>query len=260
MPNTELETIFEQSDTQSLKKFMNPLLTEQSNKIVQALNDFKINRVNRKLATTFNQDYDGTATQLGALGRWRAVSEDSALWVQEITYRTRRVNGKQQLQLMVFSENHSIVQVFPKEYAWLISEDPIDPNKQISELKRRIGDVQTLRAHQYKGKFLSKASLAALYGDLSWYQLIVGNMKDAVYNAEKGAKLSKSTIWVQNNLALGYLLSSQHQKAYKICSAYKTHHYDNGKSFKAVFLDDLKVLADKGVSQPDPKQYLWWFD
>lgn len=91
------------------------------------------------------------------------------------------------------------------------------------------------------------------YG-LSWYCLFVGKYTEAINAAEKSLELAPEMISVETNLALGYLLNNQFDKAKPIYQKWKNNKKfsdrDEGPA-KAIFLKDIEDLESAKITHAD---------
>lgn len=92
--------------------------------------------------------------------------------------------------------------------------------------------------------------VANLYGSLAWYQILNGEFRDAIASAEQGIAIDSSETWIYTNLALGYLLDGQKDKAENIYMKYKSKPYKFNiqfKNFGEAFLKDLDDLEKEAI-------------
>lgn len=105
--------------------------------------------------------------------------------------------------------------------------------------------------------FAKKASVmepknAYVWFDLSWYALLVNDPLEAIQAAQKTLEINPDAITVNTNLALGYLLSNQWNKAEEIYNTWKGKEYPGDiESWDLVFLQDIEVLKESGINHPD---------
>ncbi|RBW68951.1 serine/threonine protein kinase [Bacillus taeanensis] len=96
----------------------------------------------------------------------------------------------------------------------------------------------------------NQTELAISYGNLSWTYLLNNYPKEAIDTAEKGLSIDSNQKWMYANLAHGYLLNNQFEKAKQLYLEYKDELFDNGKPFKEFFLEDFTALENAGVTHP----------
>jgi len=107
-------------------------------------------------------------------------------------------------------------------------------------------------------KFLQKnpdnpkiiSHLAGAHGSLSFSLLFDKRFKEAEDHAEKGLKLDPSQEWIQTNLASAHLFQGNFEQAREIYLTFRDQPL-NDKTFREVFLEDLDVLEEAGVTHPD---------
>ncbi|MEN7548404.1 tetratricopeptide repeat protein [Rapidithrix thailandica] len=96
------------------------------------------------------------------------------------------------------------------------------------------------------------------WGNLSYYYLFTRQYSQAIEVANKGIAMGEEGEWVYTNLALGYLLSGNFDKAASIYNQLKNKAYtqddrygDQYKYYKEVFLSDLMQLENAGIIRAD---------
>jgi len=90
------------------------------------------------------------------------------------------------------------------------------------------------------------------YFDLSWYSLFVGEYQKAITAAKKSLELAPGKTEVYTNLALGYVLNNEFEKAKPIYLEWKDKRFPNdSRTWKEVFLQDIADLEAAGIHHPD---------
>ena len=91
------------------------------------------------------------------------------------------------------------------------------------------------------------------YLDLGWYQLFNRKPREAIAASLKALELSPNdAVLIKTNLAHGYLLDNQFEKAKAIYLENKdTKLRDDQRSFNQAVLDDFKEFRDAGITHPD---------
>ena len=94
---------------------------------------------------------------------------------------------------------------------------------------------------------------ANLYFNLSFYALFVGDYKKSIEAAQKTLQLNPSAVKVETNLALGYLLDNQYDKAEAIYKKWKGKKFDTSDDHTAntIFLKDIDDLEGIGTQHND---------
>lgn len=95
-----------------------------------------------------------------------------------------------------------------------------------------------------------KRSLAAQYGNLSWYYLFDSKFAKATEAAVKALELDSSQIWVNTNLGHSYLLQGDLKKAKGVYSTILTKKHVDGTPFSDVLLKDFEALKKEGIDSP----------
>ncbi len=105
--------------------------------------------------------------------------------------------------------------------------------------------------HLKSKKVIRKKHSDILFGK-SWYALFAQKPHEAIKAAQAVLKLAPKKESVATNLALGYLLNNQWEKAEEIYTKWK------GKSFRGrtrlsddIFLEDIKILEEANITHPD---------
>ncbi|MDB5087823.1 MAG: hypothetical protein JWR09_1817, partial [Mucilaginibacter sp.] len=133
--------------------------------------------------------------------------------------------------------------------AGIFADPLLEPNYKmaVSCLKHGINLAQAFLKKSPANTVL-KDQLANSFGDLSWYALFTKEPNTAIWAAKNAGVFGKQYDWVNTNLALGYLLSGDFDKAEQVYRAYKDKFKGNGLgTFKADFLNDLKSISDAGI-------------
>jgi len=94
-------------------------------------------------------------------------------------------------------------------------------------------------------------ALAYDYGKLAWMQLRNRQPKKAISAAESGVKLDPKQVWINTNLAHGYLFDGQFEKARAIYLKFKDVKINDKTTLAQAVIDDFKQIRAK--DSPDPK-------
>jgi len=92
--------------------------------------------------------------------------------------------------------------------------------------------------------------MAAQYGSLAWYKLIIRQFTEAEQSARAGLAKDPSEEWINPILVLALLYQGKWEAAKQIYENLKDKPYGNG-TYKAAFLEDLEALEKEGISHPD---------
>ena len=97
--------------------------------------------------------------------------------------------------------------------------------------------------------------------DLSWASLLVNKPEVAIYAAKKTLELNPNAQGVETNLALGYLLTNNWEKAEQIYKKWKGKPFPDLKEKLSdfYFLTDIADLEKAGISHPDFKKVRTFF-
>jgi Leucine-rich repeat (LRR) protein len=107
-------------------------------------------------------------------------------------------------------------------------------------------------SESYKSMLLSAKIDSTNYNtffSLSFYALFIGEYKKAIEAAQKTLSLNPNAVSVETNLALGYLLDNQYNKAELIYKKWKGRKFTSNDNELAekIFLQDIKDLDNAGV-------------
>jgi tetratricopeptide (TPR) repeat protein/sugar lactone lactonase YvrE len=93
---------------------------------------------------------------------------------------------------------------------------------------------------------------APYYVALAWYELLNRKPRQAIEASLKALEWSPSdAVTIKTNLAHGYLLDNQFDKAKAIYLENKDAKLDDKRSFTQAVLNDFKELQDAGITHPD---------
>jgi len=100
---------------------------------------------------------------------------------------------------------------------------------------------------------LSDSTNADIYFSLSYYALFAGEYPKAIEAAQKTLQINPLAVKVETNLALGYLLNNQYDKAEAIYTKWKGKKFEAGDDETAdvIFLKDIAELEDFGIQHKD---------
>lgn len=119
--------------------------------------------------------------------------------------------------------------------------------KKITELKR----IEE-RLIPYRFPFTENTvfvrNLSISYGNLAWHLIFKNKYKDAITAANKGLKTDSTQRWIYTNLALGYLLNNDYEKAKALYIQLKDQPISKTKNFNEAFLKDLDEAKEAGLA------------
>lgn len=97
------------------------------------------------------------------------------------------------------------------------------------------------------------SSNASLYFELSYCSLFVGKYTKAIESAQKTLQLNPKLVKVETNLALGYLLNNQYDKAEAVYKKWKGKKFDatDEENANQIFLKDIADLEGAGIQHKD---------
>jgi hypothetical protein len=86
---------------------------------------------------------------------------------------------------------------------------------------------------------------------MSWLELLDRRPREAVSAALKGLEADPTLVSIEVNLAHGYLLDDQVEKATAIYVENKDVILEGTRTFADAVRDDFKLLREKGITHPD---------
>jgi tetratricopeptide (TPR) repeat protein len=93
---------------------------------------------------------------------------------------------------------------------------------------------------------------AGFWYNRSWYALFAGENEEAIEAAKKTLELDKNRDGVHTNLALGYVLNDQWEKAEEVYLNWKSKVFkDHNRPANTMFLEDIAALEKAGISHHD---------
>lgn len=93
------------------------------------------------------------------------------------------------------------------------------------------------------------------YYDLSFFALFVNKPLEAIEAAKKSLEIAPEKTGVYTNLALGYVLNNEFEKAKPIYLKWKDKHFANDeRTCNEIFLQDIKDLEAAGIRHKDFKK------
>lgn len=172
-----------------------------------------------------------------------------------ISYTYQEVDELFIVETIVITSQGTIVKRYPALYddmkEWLVSIDLIDAQGNNQEKIRVYEEVVTYieRKLPYLNSVLPNPSqtLSSFQGSLSWFYNLEGNGIKAIKYAMKGLENYPNHVWINTNLALGYLLSGQIDEAKKIYLMHRDTPFRGG-TLRSMFKQDILDLESNGVT------------
>jgi len=96
----------------------------------------------------------------------------------------------------------------------------------------------------------AQRNLAIAYGSMSWLEVLDRRPREAVSAALKGLEADPTQVWIRINLAHGYLLDDQVEKATAIYVENKDVILEGTRTFADGVREDFKLLREKGITHP----------
>lgn len=96
-----------------------------------------------------------------------------------------------------------------------------------------------------------RGELVGLLNSLAWWHLLLGQFDDAVARGSKAYVLDANDLLVAGNLANAYVFTGRWPLAEPILQKFKTARTSDGRKFADIVLDDVKTLANRGLTHPD---------
>jgi len=112
---------------------------------------------------------------------------------------------------------------------------------------------------QYDKAYLNAKKLVSIdsaeysnWYNLSFYSLFVGEITEGIEAAQRSLKLAPDQTGVITNLALGYVLNNQFDKARQLYLEWKSKKFpDDDRFAMELFLKDIQDLEDVNITHPD---------
>ncbi|GJM33841.1 MAG: hypothetical protein DHS20C18_28420 [Saprospiraceae bacterium] len=96
-----------------------------------------------------------------------------------------------------------------------------------------------------------KNTLARGYGSLAWHQLFLNQYTEAEQSAQEGLKLAATETWINTNLATAFLFQGKFEAAKALYEQWKDQPFNEEKTFREAFLEDLQEFETAGITHPD---------
>ncbi|NRB53619.1 MAG: tetratricopeptide repeat protein [Saprospiraceae bacterium] len=209
-------------------------------------------------------------------GFFSSLEEDEYLHVLEAIQKVEQLNllVPDNLFIISFVKGEVYYRINKKEEALASYDKAIDLNPEdasafnnrgnvLDDLDRKVEALASYKtAILLQEKGLAEKStdlqllnrLANAYGSLSWHLLLVKHFKESEEAVLKALEYDGSEIWVNTNLFLAYLFQGHFDQAVEICNQLKDKPFNDEKSFREVFLEDLQELENLGILHPDMKK------
>ena len=249
-----VKVAFRTFNFQGLEKRFSPVLWDEIVEIESLLRSYTPEFNASKRNGVYEDASVGWGTR-GTVGETTFYSLSEELPNLSISYTYREIEGEPQIETLVISRAGTIVKRFPALYdvmkEKLANIDKVD--NQPNNLKKIEVYVETIRYIEEKLPFLNsvlpnpKQTLSSFQGSLSWFYNLEGNGVEAVKYAKSGLGNHPEHVWINTNLALGYLLSGQVEEARKIYVAHKDTPFRGG-TLKNMFKQDILDVEANGVS------------
>ncbi len=109
-----------------------------------------------------------------------------------------------------------------------------------------------LKSYEIAKKLIEIEKKYYNYTHLSWCSLFVNKPQEAITSAQKALELEPKHIISNKNLALGYVVNNEFDKAKPIYKKWKNKYFYIGEeTCKEIFLQDLKELEQAGITHKD---------
>ncbi len=113
-------------------------------------------------------------------------------------------------------------------------------------------------AYAYQKKLVEvESNESILWFSLSWYSLFTEKYDEAIFAAQKSLEINPDAKSVERNLALGYLLNNEWEKAEGIFLRWRGKTFPDdqgGRLCDDLFLMDIEDLEKAGIHHPDFKK------
>lgn len=124
-------------------------------------------------------------------------------------------------------------------------------------LKARKDGLQfAMQEMQEHGGSEALNDLISAYGTVAWLEVLNNHPREAIDNANEALRLAKQgpgSAWIRGNLAHGYLLNNQSDRARDIYLASRGENV-NGDNFEVSVFGDFAVLRRLGITSPQMEE------
>jgi tetratricopeptide (TPR) repeat protein len=97
----------------------------------------------------------------------------------------------------------------------------------------------------------SRHALAGDLGSLAYAEIFNSQFQEAIANAKEALTIDPTQVWIQTNLAHGYLFDGRYEEAKAIYLKFKDVKVPGEQTFAESVLDDFRRFREQGVTHPD---------
>lgn len=97
----------------------------------------------------------------------------------------------------------------------------------------------------------ARNALTDALGSLAFAELFNRQPREAIANAKEALAIDPTQVWIQTNLAHGYLFDGRYEEAKAIYLKFKDVQVPGEQTFAESVLDDFRRFREQGVTHPD---------
>jgi tetratricopeptide (TPR) repeat protein len=128
-----------------------------------------------------------------------------------------------------------------------------DTLNMVPHLEKIINELEvSYKKNSHNEKLNSLLSNA--YGSVSWYYIFRKQFLKTLESAKRGLAIDSTQTWIYSNLAIGYLSQGKLHETEEIYAKYKDLGFDDQRSFKDAFIDDLHTLREANIIFPNMRE------
>ncbi len=247
-----IKEVFRTFDFEGKEAYFTKVMWSERNSLLKVLNRFS-KSFEKSEKVGFFEHGNTSKTERSIVGIARFHAKEADIGILRIMYTYHNSGGHWQVSSVVLSHNGEIIDEYPKLFGELsIKLKHLDEVEANGSLEDKIVFYNIFlpylesKLHLVDGYLKQpKNSISGFYGSLSWYNNVQGDGVSAVRNSTLGLKHDPTNVWINTNLALGYLHQGKLDQAKEIYTKCKDIPF-RGKTLKSMMLDDLNEMDSKG--------------
>lgn len=235
------------------------ILSEEVEVMSNALKSYEDDFLNAEVIV-LDQNLEGYGTPQ-AQGQLTFKSTDGKVKKLNIIYGFSGTGGSLEINSVIIIHGETIEYRFPQLYdqARIYLDNINIVDKQDDNLKKIAVYEEALsffednfsRLKSYLNK--PNQTISNFYGSLAWFYNLANQGDKAIVASQKGLTYHPANEWINTNLALGYVLNNQFEKARPIYIKHVNTSFRGG-TLGSIFKQDLNDLEAVGISIPNVKE------
>ncbi|MEO1516269.1 MAG: hypothetical protein AAFV95_14700 [Bacteroidota bacterium] len=252
---------FKTFDFELLSTFLSKGLQTELPELQSVLGDYT-KKFNSKGKVYFKDNVSNGYSRSGTLGTAEFTNSIRQIGSLEIMYNYRE-RGRPRINNIMLLEDGTVIHDFPK-----VIDRIKDLQKQIRSDQSDKEYLKTVRSYREIVKLASnledyyenpddgRKQKSQFYGNLSWNLLLTNQPAEAIQYAEKGLEIWEYNEWIYTNVALGYALNDDFEKASAVYEKWCKEYYRGDKRFADAFISDLERMKSEGLTVPKYAEYI----